>query len=515
MSLEDSTRVTRGGFVRVAVTAFVTATVVYCYDTALWTSRVRAVTPETRVREKCHLLVAPGVTPMPRATAALAAPARVAFRGAHRDRRAASTRVSSTSASVTADVESLAAWVTDQGGDVSATRVDVGDRGRGLFASRDVEAGEVVLRVPIGSALNDGRADPPYPGAPWSVVLAAELLRERAKGDDARLSRYVRSLPSETIGFANSTLASREGAADLLADDAAFDELERYDFLLRGSAAAVQKHHAFDDWRWAMSLAHSRTFRVEEPAPSGDEKETLGATRRLMVPYVDLLNHDSRETEVQCEWSCVWDLGGGGGDFVVKTTRDVRQGEELVTSYGERDDRHFFLFFGFLPEPNPHNGVALFRGLEEAAAWYEALCGDGEEAKEAWASARREAVATVRAETERLGADRPDERERERETGWTSADAEAEEAAALRAGADAAVDERLLRLFEILSGDPDVAVAAVRVRAQRLLEDMRDAEARVDAGFAAAAALAEAEALALESAAGYRRRRRVLLEEIA
>lgn len=446
---------------------------------------------------------------MPRATATLAAPTRVALRGAHRDRRAASTRVSSTDASVTADVESLAAWVMDQGGDVSATRVGVGDRGRGLFASRDVEAGEVVLRVPIGSALNDGRAHPPYPGAPWSVVLAAELLRERAKGDDARLSRYVRSLPSETIGFANSSFASREGAADLLADDAAFDELERYDFLLRGSAAAVQKHHAFEDWRWAMSLAHSRTFRVEEPAPSGDAKKTLGATRRLMVPYVDLLNHDSRETEVQCEWSCVWDLGGGGGDFVVKTTRDVRQGEELVTSYGERDDRHFFLFFGFLPEPNPHNGVALFRGLEEAAAWYEALCGDGEETRGAWATARREAVATVRAETETPGKETPGEGE----TGWSSTDAEAEEAAALRVAADAAVDERLLRLFEILSGDPDVAVAAVRVRAQRLLEDMRDAEARVDAGSAAIAAGAEAEAL--ESAAGYRRRRRALLEEIA
>ena len=392
---------------------------------------------------------------------------------------------------------------------MSATRVGVGDRGRGLFASRDVEAGEVVLRVPISSALSDGRVDPPYPGAPWSVVLAAELLRERAKGDDARLSRYVRSLPSETIGFANSSFASREGAADLLADDAAFDELERYDFLLRGSAAAVQKHHAFEDWRWAMSLAHSRTFRVEEPAPSGDAKKTLGATRRLMVPYVDLLNHDSRETEVQCEWSCVWDLGGGGGDFVVKTTRDVRQGEELVTSYGERDDRHFFLFFGFLPEPNPHNGVALFRGLEEAAAWYEALCGDGEETRGAWATARREAVATVRAETETPGKETPGEGE----TGWSSTDAEAEEAAALRVAADAAVDERLLRLFEILSGDPDVAVAAVRVRAQRLLEDMRDAEARVDAGSAANAAGAEAEAL--ESAAGYRRRRRALLEEIA
>ena len=141
---------------------------------------------------------------MTRATATLAAPTRVALRGAHRDRRAASTRVSSTNASVTADVESLAAWVTDQGGDVSATIVGEGERGRGLFASRDLEAGEVVLRVPIGSALNDGRAHPPYPGAPWSVVLAAELLRGEQRllevlGLLHDATRAIRNAPASVV----------------------------------------------------------------------------------------------------------------------------------------------------------------------------------------------------------------------------------------------------------------------------------------------------------------------------
>ena len=68
-----------------------------------------------------------------------------------------------------------------------------------------------------------------------------------------------------------------------------------------------------------------------------------------------------------------------GRDAVVVTaTRDVRAGEEVLVSYGERCDRHFFLFFGFLPAPNPHNTVALFANAREAAAWYEALCDDGE-----------------------------------------------------------------------------------------------------------------------------------------
>ena len=424
--------------------------------------------------------------------------------------------------------------MTAQGGDVSATRVGVGARGRGLFASRDVHAGEVVLRVPIGAALNDGRGTPPYPDAPWSVVLAAELLRERARGEDARLCRYVRSLPSETIGFANSSLATGDvfQTRRLLADEAASDELERYDSVVRGSAMAVQDAHSLEEWRWAMSLAHSRTFRVDEPTASAPASssaapgKTIGATRRLMVPYVDLLNHDSRDDVWQCEWSCVWDLGGGDGAFIVRTTRDVKKGEELVISYGERDDRHFFLFFGFLPDPNPRNAVALFRGLEDAAAWYETLCGDTEDTKCAWLAARRRAVATVRAETEstpRLSnaeqstteTDEGDHESDDSESlgeGWTSADAEAEEAASLRVGANASVDDRLIRLFEILSGDPEVAVAAVRVRARHLLDSLDEAEERIQAetwnvdaetGFA------------LELAAGYRARRRALLAEIA
>ena len=168
---------------------------------------------------------------MTRATATLAAPARRPPRRA-RDRRAASTRVSSTNASVTADVESLAAWVTDQGGDVSATIVGEGERGRGLFASRDLEAGEVVLRVPIGSALNDGRATTVSRRAVERRARrgAAPRARERRR----RASVSVRAEPSfRDDRVPNSSFGVVAVAADLLADDAAFDELERYDFLLR------------------------------------------------------------------------------------------------------------------------------------------------------------------------------------------------------------------------------------------------------------------------------------------
>ena len=346
----------------------------------------------------------------------------------------------------------------------------------------------------------------PYPGAPWSVTLAAAILTARDGGEESPLGAIRRQPPRETIGFANSPAADDPASVEILFDDAAADELERYLTLLRGShrAMTMMRHEwTLEEWRWAMSQVHSRTFRVEEPSTAS------GQTRRLMVPFVDLLNHDSREGVWQCNWDCEWELGGGGGDFVVRAKRDVAEGEEVLVSYGERCDRHFCVFFGFLPEPNPHNGVALFRNLEEAAEFYEKLCDDGENAAEAWSRARETAVATVREEEETSNAtatETSSEGDEDRE--WTSADAEAEEEAALRVGAHATVDDRLLRLFEILSGDADVAVAAARIRAARMLEEMDES----DAGDAGDAGDAD-EALAL--AAAYRRRRRALLEDIA
>jgi len=49
-----------------------------------------------------------------------------------------------------------------------------------------------------------------------------------------------------------------------------------------------------------------------------------------------------------------------------------RQGEEVTISYGDYPDEVFFLFFGFLPDPdpNPCNSMVLFAGED---AWEDTL----------------------------------------------------------------------------------------------------------------------------------------------
>jgi hypothetical protein len=63
------------------------------------------------------------------------------------------------------------------------------------------------------------------------------------------------------------------------------------------------------------------------------------------------------------------------------------------------------------------------------------------------------------------------------------------------------VDDRLLRLYSILSGDEDVAIAAIRLRASGVL---REGEDESEEGSSEAGALA----------ARFRERRRKLLKQI-
>ena len=95
---------------------------------------------------------------------------------------AASSTAAASAASASISSAVLAEWVAAHGGYITAVRIDSGSRGRGLFAARRITQGEAVLTMPISLALNDGVAPAPYPDAPWSVTLAAAILRERDLG---------------------------------------------------------------------------------------------------------------------------------------------------------------------------------------------------------------------------------------------------------------------------------------------------------------------------------------------
>ncbi|KAL9189652.1 hypothetical protein ACHAXT_009327 [Thalassiosira profunda] len=97
----------------------------------------------------------------------------------------------------------------------------------------------------------------------------------------------------------------------------------------------------------AFSAVLSRSF--------GDAAgRDLDGKGRMLVPLVDMLNHDGEKPNVSWTWN-VGDgdeekIAEGKGDIVVTTLREVKKGEELYKCYGWRPAWDIASSYGFVPE---------------------------------------------------------------------------------------------------------------------------------------------------------------------
>ncbi|KAK9805479.1 hypothetical protein WJX72_000563 [[Myrmecia] bisecta] len=254
------------------------------------------------------------------------------------------------------------------------------DEQRGILCVSDIPKGQVIMRVPLRLALVDHEDDLEakaalYAEAPWSVRLAAKLLRELAKGHESPWAAYLQVLPAVVDGplttFAwgdfkeiqyDPMMEQVHAGSWLLSD--AYPRLE-------GEAIGGATREQFE---WAMSVVHSRTF--------GSAAEEGGVGVRMLLPLVDMLNHGGDETAFllqdpsrpadNVEWELVSPQKSPSEEWemVVSAKRDIQEGEEVLLSYGERSNDDFFLHYGFVPARNAHDDVILFASLEEALDWH-------------------------------------------------------------------------------------------------------------------------------------------------
>ena len=114
----------------------------------------------------------------------------------------------------------------------------------------------------------------------------------------------------------------------------------------------------------------------------------VGYTWRLHQPDGDAKGHwvcfhSSQPRAVQvwcckiwcgmvCLMCCSWKLHQQDGRWAMRLSaiRGIAEGEELLLSYGERSNDHFFLYYGFVPAKNPHDEAVMFGNLEEALEWH-------------------------------------------------------------------------------------------------------------------------------------------------
>ena len=367
---------------------------------------------------------------------------------------------------------------------VVALGYDKKTRVRGLFATREIKNETEIFRVSLRkedeSVFTDDKDDDDdspssssssssssfFKGGNWSASLAKQILKTKTKKkkmkkrtsgtdeedeDEELKTAYVHALPKEIIGIANKCCCFYDGADELVCaffeatgDHDAKEELMKYCKQISSSRSRVEeKEEEEDEYVWALSQVFSRTFRIEDV-------RGRRAPRRVMIPIVDLLNHSSVEEEVNVTWRVTEDLSA----FIVEAKRDVGKDEELILSYGERNDQHFLLFYGFLPSANPCNSVVLWEDVDECLNWYQNLCGaDENDAK--WDAMKYKCKRTLGLLKKKDEGDFIDDINEERRRFILSPNAK--------------VDNTTLLVLNEISGDNDMAVAAVRVRAEEIL----------------------------------------------
>jgi hypothetical protein len=283
-------------------------------------------------------------------------------------------------------LEEFLGWAVANGiegldGDKSKIGLFVGNHGeRGIAATATLRRNESFAKIPLRLAITDDPEDEESntlvgKDTLWSVRLACKLLRLKADGPASPWYPYLNSLPSSVpapmINFSWEDVQS-------IAYEPARRQLDKTIHLVSSAWASLPPTAASsqltrEEFDWAISIVHSRTF--------GTAGKAGGVGVRMLVPLVDMLNH-SGDQDLSSSTSAPvptatdnvrWDLVSKiGGEFfmVLTATRDIKQGEELLLSYGERGNADFFEHYGFIPPRNIHDDVILFASIEDAIDWH-------------------------------------------------------------------------------------------------------------------------------------------------
>lgn len=179
----------------------------------------------------------------------------------------------------------------------------IGPNNRGVFATKDLKSNSLLFKLPMENT---------YQGTHLQLVYRLlSLDNDYTRALPTNLTDFpVFWTPGEVVSLDNGSalapmIASRK--EKLLAED-------------------VKKNPLFLYYR---TLVGSRAFTIDR-----GNKDKLA-----LVPFADMLNHSNHGVNV--DWKVCDD------HFVLKTTTDVKEGEQLFDSYGTKTNYENILFYGF------------------------------------------------------------------------------------------------------------------------------------------------------------------------
>jgi len=227
---------------------------------------------------------------------------------------------------------------------VTAHGVDLisGSCGRGVFATHEILAGETIFAVPSNLCIQEDQLE-------GDVIFWSAIQLMKKLSTDEFWMNYKMLLPSP----AEVPFELEEEVLSEISDPAISSSIrnlkrkahEKLQNILKEKASLVQ---ATFDWAYALILSRAFGLRCSD----GGKQEIAYA----LVPFIDMVNHSStnQNAEVSVEKWCI----------CLKSTRDIKESEEVFIQYTPGPNAAFFLKYGFIEAENPDDVLIFDEDVE-------------------------------------------------------------------------------------------------------------------------------------------------------
>lgn len=250
-------------------------------------------------------------------------------------------------------IETLTRWLVALGGRSDDLEVRERDGGRGVYATRAISEGTVLVHVPrsllvtrevarTSSVVRQVRDGGVELSGTHAMLAAWLLVEDRTAYSPFR--PYLDVLPRDLSSFA--VYAPPEERA-LLRGSLAGAMLRELDAAIDADLPALRRVRLLHDLDrdalvWARSCVASRVFSVQID----------GIDTFALAPFADLFDHHARE-------DARWGYDPSNECFTVTAMRDLAPGDQVHDSYGQKPNARFLVQYGFCLDDNPFDQVEL------------------------------------------------------------------------------------------------------------------------------------------------------------
>lgn len=257
--------------------------------------------------------------------------------------------------------QDLKRWVEEAGGEIHPSMELRGLENRGLFTTKPIKKGELLIRLPSALAVSGEKLPKKFKdrvASPWLRCLSSLYLA--AEDDDWK--PYILSLPSkyddclwqwkdEEMVYLDGTALGETLRADR-EEGSLQSRITDYVLPYLKFLKIPNASDSLQNFKQLSMCISTRGFHMQPPEDCEAEKEEASNKKPaaetkymgpFLLPVIDLLNHTdtNKTTTLQRDQ--------GTGAFCMIAERDVIEREELTHSYGDLTASQLLQTFGFVP----------------------------------------------------------------------------------------------------------------------------------------------------------------------